>query len=254
MSRQLSERNSQAAANYALKKQEQIQRAAALKAERNTANNSSMPLSNAATNIINEYTSSKRDIEVRNDGGLEATAQSYGPFTEMITIRRPQKSSTLSAYDMVSQNVSRRGSARFDTVEDSNTVSVVRKKSIKMNVGNDSIVGGGGLFDKINVGDSNMLQPPVDPTGVCIDLSDRPLLCASGNIVEGELVVGGADHALYSIRCGSNAKQDGRNGAKVRSTASLTLPPKPVKMYSKRFGHTDWVSSVAHLPDGRVIR
>lgn len=32
------------------------------------------------------------------------------------------------------------------------------------------------------------------------------------------------------------------------------MHPSPVvKMYSKQFGHTDWVTSVAHLSDGRVI-
>lgn len=48
-----------------------------------------------------------------------------------------------------------------------------------------------------------------------------------------EVVVGGSDHALYSIN--------------VNDPSS-----KPITMYNKSNGHTDWVTSVTHLADGQV--
>lgn len=48
-----------------------------------------------------------------------------------------------------------------------------------------------------------------------------------------EVVVGGSDHALYSINV---------NDPNCR----------PVTMYNKSNGHTDWVTTVTHLADGKV--
>jgi len=48
-----------------------------------------------------------------------------------------------------------------------------------------------------------------------------------------EVVVGGSDHALYSIN--------------VNDPTS-----KPITMYNKSNGHTDWVTSVTHLADGQA--
>jgi hypothetical protein len=67
---------------------------------------------------------------------------------------------------------------------------------------------------------------PADPSGSKLDLSDRNLLCMS---VHGDTaVVGCADHALYEIKVST--------GRKLRT------------LYSKRCGHAEWVTSVAHLP------
>jgi F-box/WD-40 domain protein 7 len=49
-----------------------------------------------------------------------------------------------------------------------------------------------------------------------------------------ELVVGSANHSLYAIDI-------------------LDYKKKPVELYGKKYGHTDWVSGVAHLADGRVV-
>ena len=93
--------------------------------------------------------------------------------------------------------------------------------------------------DKLDGSYSNIFfRPPADPSGKQIDLSDRPLLCASFDAVKGEAVFGGSDHALYSVNIN---EIDSKRG------------PKIVKMYSKTCGHADWVTSVAHLKDGRVI-
>lgn len=74
---------------------------------------------------------------------------------------------------------------------------------------------------------------PIDPSGRLYDLSDRPLFCSSSNM-RNEVVIGGSDHALYAI--------------------DVTDPRKrPVTMYTKTHGHTDWVTTVAHLPSGQVL-
>lgn len=99
--------------------------------------------------------------------------------------------------------------------------------------------GSGFIGDNLDGSYSNMFfRPPADPTGQQIDLSDRPLLCASFDAAIGEAVFGGSDHALYSVNIN---EIDSKRG------------PKIVKMYSKTCGHADWVTAVAHLKDGRVI-
>lgn len=80
--------------------------------------------------------------------------------------------------------------------------------------------------------DSNM--------GTIIDVSDRMLICCSSNM-RNEIVVGGADHALYAIdvqRAGSLTSSELIDrGRPVRPTR------KPfATMYSKTCGHTDWVT------------
>ncbi len=75
--------------------------------------------------------------------------------------------------------------------------------------------------------------PPVDPAGRLFDLSDRPLMCSSYD-GHNEIVFGSADHALYAL--------------------DLSAPRRgPTKLYSKRWGHTDWVTSCTHLTNGRVL-
>ena len=67
-------------------------------------------------------------------------------------------------------------------------------------------------------------------------VSDRPLLCMS---VHGDLaVVGSADHGLIEVSCAPSV--DG----------GLT---KKRTLYTKQYGHTEWVASVSHCPDGRVL-
>lgn len=73
----------------------------------------------------------------------------------------------------------------------------------------------------------------VDQAGFRLDLSDRPLVCCSSD-GRNEVVVGGTDHALYSIDTND-------------------LRRKPVTMYTKTSGHTDWVTSATHLANGQVL-
>lgn len=88
--------------------------------------------------------------------------------------------------------------------------------------------------------------PPRNTEGVLFDVSAQMILCAAarGN----ELVVGTADHALYSLdvtSAGTAAEgggaRHGRGGKKPVTT-----------MYPKRGGHREWVTDVGFLADGRV--
>jgi hypothetical protein len=80
---------------------------------------------------------------------------------------------------------------------------------------------------------------PVHARGRNADVSDRPLLCMS---VFGDLaVVGSADHGLIEVEL----KGSGRDAsAPLRKRRTL---------YTKQYGHAEWVADVAHLPDGRVL-
>jgi WD domain, G-beta repeat len=75
------------------------------------------------------------------------------------------------------------------------------------------------------------LQGPVDPAGTLHDASDRNIMCCS--LVRNELVLGSADHALYSVEIAT--------GAATR------------KLHSPSSGHSEWVTCVAHTADGAVL-
>jgi len=84
------------------------------------------------------------------------------------------------------------------------------------------------------IGGSVFLSPPSDPAGFQYDLSDRPTVCSAMNAERLELVFGSSDHALYSV---------GLNGPKRKIT----------KLYSKKYGHTDWVTGCSYLPNHRIV-
>ncbi len=73
---------------------------------------------------------------------------------------------------------------------------------------------------------------PQDAAGTSrVDLSDRPSLCMD---VRGDCcVVGSSDHALYEVNF--------RKGKRTR------------KLYSKAYGHCEWVNAVRYFPDGKVL-
>lgn len=73
-------------------------------------------------------------------------------------------------------------------------------------------------------------QPP--SLAARLQLSERNLLCASVDWGRQEAVLGSADHAAYSL--------------------DLAQRTKRRTLYTKAAGHREWVTAVAHLPEGRV--
>eukprot|EP00898_Chlorokybus_atmophyticus_P002515 jgi/Chlat1/3264/Chrsp22S03521 len=92
---------------------------------------------------------------------------------------------------------------------------------------------------------------PLDPAGTRVQLSEQPVVCMS--VRGGEAVAGTTDHALYAM--------DVATARLSRTLWSNTLCAQLVApadcmwgvRYGKNAGHTDWVTSVAHTSDGRVI-
>ncbi|OQR99955.1 hypothetical protein ACHHYP_03756 [Achlya hypogyna] len=79
-------------------------------------------------------------------------------------------------------------------------------------------------------------QGPTDAAGSASTVSSQPLTCMSMAPNASEVVVGSCDHALYTIPLrGAPPKARGRT------------------LYTKTCGHKEWVTSVAHLADGRVV-
>lgn len=86
--------------------------------------------------------------------------------------------------------------------------------------------------------DCIFLSPPEKTEGHLIDISNQQIVCSSSDNCD-EIIFGSTDHALYS--CNINE--------------ILMYNKKPVKMYSKAYGHSEWITAVSHLPsfDGRVL-
>jgi len=76
---------------------------------------------------------------------------------------------------------------------------------------------------------------PIDAKGVLYQASERPLMCLAVSPLQSktEAVVGSSDHALYTF--------DFSTGKRLRT------------LYSKRFGHQEWVTCVSYSFDGRVV-
>ncbi|ETW01115.1 hypothetical protein H310_06730 [Aphanomyces invadans] len=85
------------------------------------------------------------------------------------------------------------------------------------------------------------LRGPSDSSGYVEPVSSQPLTCMSLAPDMTEVVVGSCDHALYAIPLQQRKASKGKNGSGVRT------------LYSKTAGHGEWVTAVAHMPDGRVV-
>lgn len=96
------------------------------------------------------------------------------------------------------------------------------------------------------------LKGPSSPEGALHSVSAQPLMCMSMSADGREVVVGSSDHALYVIplRAAATAasSSSSRNRSLVASAAS-----KPRTLYSKKFGHSEWVTCVTHLADNRIV-
>ena len=86
--------------------------------------------------------------------------------------------------------------------------------------------------NKLNGKPSHQWQTgPNDPQGLLFDVSDRNILCQS--LLGNKCVVGSADHGLKEF--------DTTTGKQLRV------------LYNKSNGHSEWVTCVSYLPDGRVV-
>ncbi|KAH7416069.1 hypothetical protein KP509_14G073800 [Ceratopteris richardii] len=72
---------------------------------------------------------------------------------------------------------------------------------------------------------------PANSAGCVVNLSDRPSLCMS--LMGGQAAIGSSDHAVYTVDVPSG---------KFRKA-----------LYGGRKGHTEWVTCITHLPDGRIL-
>lgn len=77
------------------------------------------------------------------------------------------------------------------------------------------------------------MRGPNDPKGTLFDASNEPILCSSLSPSGTECVIGGCDHGLRVFNVA--------NGKQTRN------------LYTKKFGHSEWVSCVTYCPDGSII-
>ena len=87
------------------------------------------------------------------------------------------------------------------------------------------------------------MSPPTDEAGTLVRLSERPLVCSAS--LGDRVVLGGTDHALYELQ----VHADKRGGARSAEAS----PSVSRRLYSKSHGHSEWVTDVAYLADGRIV-
>ncbi|KAF1313555.1 F-box protein, partial [Globisporangium splendens] len=106
--------------------------------------------------------------------------------------------------------------------------------------------------DEAAVGDleGSWLTGPMVPEGSLHSVSAQPLMCMSVSADAREVVVGSSNHALYVIPLRSAAVVSSSSRGSSRSLAAAI---KPKTLYTKKFGHTEWVTCVTHLPDNRIV-
>jgi len=83
---------------------------------------------------------------------------------------------------------------------------------------------------------------PRDARGGVVDASDRPLLCVSVSDDGSDCCVGSADHGAYGL-----------DPFKTADAASDEPQVVSRKLHSKKDGHSDWVTQVAHVPSPERI-
>ena len=227
------QKNSEAAAEYARKKEEQLQKAARLKAERESKSRSSNPSSHSSASMSCDSMtggSCSTDKLVSMYQNLEQST--LEPVAERIRISK-------SDYEFVD-------GVKYQKMCKERDSNRLTRSMLESGPGApDQVVSSyisGSDFDitaprSVNAPFSNsrnFFNPPDDPQGRQFDVSDRPLLCISSN-KRNEVVVGSSDHALYAI-----------------DVDNLDSKKKPVTMHNKTNGHADWITAVTHLSNGKV--
>lgn len=152
----------------------------------------------------------------------EVVTQSYGNFCEKIIVKSPNLSSSNSKIDLSFNH-------KTSKIQQSETVT---KSSASI-----------------------FLNSPVNPQGSLYDLSDRPILCSSQ--FRDEVVFGCSDHAAYAVKLTAplSRGKDHKTNQNLSSASSSSISSSSsfTTLYGKTYGHTDWVTGIAHATDGRVI-
>ena len=77
----------------------------------------------------------------------------------------------------------------------------------------------------------------ISERGSTYNASERPLMCMS--VFNDLVVVGGADHGLHEVD--------------LRPCYRGLDPIRRRQLYTRAHGHSEWVTGVAHMPDGRIV-
>jgi len=213
----ISDRNSRAASEYAEKKKQQLARANQLRMERDENSRSQAGIQ---SNISH------------NTSGVSSVSSEYSSdIVSRIVVKREPPPKQLNGERI---NSSKRilpampslGEKLLRSEGKLNIIETTVNGSLQTSYSNRNFI--------VDGEDSALFsRSPRDPSGRCIDLCDRPIICGSTNGVN-EVVIGSSDHALYAININD-------------------LKRKHITMYGKKYGHTDWVTGCCHLPDGYVV-
>jgi hypothetical protein len=224
---------SQAAQEYAQKKKDQLERANKIKAERNAQSSGST-----------QRKSHMDSLRPQNEMAIAyANLEGPNPYIDNTSLESVKISK--ENYEFVDHATHQaKAKERYDkqlAQRQSQSLSSVVNDPSKNRITASSIISSQYRLSAFRTNDSPnfdcqwLFNPPPDPSGAQVDASDRPLLCLSSNMRD-EVIAGGADHALYAVNISNPS----------------TSPPRAVTMYTKTYGHTDWVTGVAHLPNGAV--
>lgn len=235
----LAEKNSKAAAELAAKKKESLARANRMRAERDAASTADpksqmMRPSNMSDALsVRSYADAKgsamaEHIVIRRPTGAQSSSSGGASSLSTGKSNYRSRSPLMESYSMIEDPSIPPAPASVAPPSVFSCMNNVFQCSVPKCVGNNFCVGLG------RVGSSPYLSPPRNTEGYQFDLCDRPLQCMSINESTNEAVIGSTDHSVYSI--------------------DIKNPKKRTKqMYSKKYGHTEWVTGVAHLVDGRVL-
>jgi WD40 repeat protein len=270
----LSDQNSQKAAEYAAKKKEQLVRANRLRMERE---------SNAVSHRL-----STPEVSADRAGEIVETGMHFGsapmdgvvtssykdrfgaPVAERIIIKReaygrhdpweaPEEYPPAPA-----QALSIAAPPRSLQIAPSSSRSRAAERKVESTssvISDEFLTIAPRLCHALRADSQEYFNAPADPAGSLVDVSNMPILCMSSNLRD-EIIVGSADHALYAININAAAKSAGGPPPRSRNEISFGPPDRPsgrdsrsnyITMYGKKHGHTDWVTGVCHLVDGRVL-
>ena len=212
-------RNSAAAAGYAAKKRDQLEKAAEARAQRAAAQSGPDEPRQAPSTVA---------VGMPRRSELDQLHAAYDAKTS-----GPSRSSAARSHEANDRYMDDFHSA-YDALAAKQGLPPVRAPAANIGLGQD-MSGIVGQLSSITISElgAQWRAGPRNEAGHLVDLSDRPLLCMALSLDRNEAAIGGSDHAVYTI--------DLKSGRKGRT------------LYTKKYGHTEWVTDVAYMPDGRIL-